>query len=299
MSNLPHLNPLARLGLRLALIFCRALSSIIFFVFTKIWRYREEVVLSNLSASFPDFGADQIKHTVRSYFKHLADLIVEPLLIRNLTKAQLSTLVEFENISLIKSLLAEQKSIVLIASHAGNWEYLHLLPVFTECEVFAAYSPVSNRFINNALMRMRSRFGVQLIAKSDWYRSVMKRGRKQPAIFVTVADQRPEVPGKICIDFLNQKTFFQPGAARIATNIGCALVYLDVFQKARNTYSFGFELITDAAQKQDEANLIDCYVKTLEKTIRRQPELWLWSHKRWQFRVRQAATEHRREPVSV
>ncbi|WP_439558658.1 LpxL/LpxP family acyltransferase [Dyadobacter sp.] len=38
---------------------------------------------------------------------------------------------------------------------------------------------------------------------------------------------------------------------------------------------------------QDEGYLMQCYAQRLETTIRRHPELWLWSHKRWQFRLRQ------------
>ncbi|KQS28370.1 hypothetical protein ASG33_16230 [Dyadobacter sp. Leaf189] len=287
------------MGLRLALIFCRALSGILFFIFSKIWHYRREVVFDNLTASFPELDADQIKQTARSYFKHLADLIVEPFLIRNLTKGQLRALTEFENLRLIKKLLDEQKSIVLVASHVGNWEYLHLLPAFTGCEVFAAYSPVANKFVNKALMQMRGRFGVQLIAKRDWYRFVMRRRDKQPAIFVTIADQRPETPSGHNMHFMNQKTYFQPGAARLAANLNCALVYLDVVQQARHAYSFRFDLITSDAGRQDESYLMQCYARGLETTIQRKPELWLWSHKRWQFRLRQQTTKPSREQVFV
>ncbi|WP_439556357.1 lysophospholipid acyltransferase family protein, partial [Dyadobacter sp.] len=237
MSNLQHLSIWERIGLGLALIFCRTLSGILFFVLSKIWHYRRKVVFDNLAASFPELSADQIKQTAHSYFRHLADLIAESLLIAHLTDRQLRALTRFENINLIQKLLREQKSIVLVASHVGNWEYLHLLPALTGCEVFAAYSPVTNQWIDKAFMQMRSRFGVQLIAKRDWYRFVLQRREKQPAIFITIADQRPEKPGEHCIHFLNQKTFFQPGAARLASKLDCALVYLDVSQTARNAYN--------------------------------------------------------------
>jgi KDO2-lipid IV(A) lauroyltransferase len=269
---------------RLTLIVCRLGSDLLFLLLTKLWPYRKRVVLDNLSACFPDYLEEKIKCIATAYFRHLADLVFEPFLLKSLKEQELRRLVDFENISLVKRLLDEGKTIVLMASHCGNWEYLLSLPVFTFCEVQAAYSPVNNKFLNNFLRKIRSKFGVELVPKADWYRAALKRKGKSPAILITIADQRPKFTTKHHLHFMNRKTFIQAGAARIASNLGCAVVYLDVFKKDRNCYKFSFQLITEEALRQNEAGIMESYFEALEKTIRRQPELWLWSHKRWEFR---------------
>jgi KDO2-lipid IV(A) lauroyltransferase len=268
---------------RLALRGWRSLADVIFLVLVNLWPYRKSVILINLARCFPNLTEREVKQMVTGYFRHLADLIVAPLMISNLRRSELDQLIHYENMSLIKELLQENKSIVLMASHYGNWEYLLSLPLQTDCQVLAAYSPVSNKLINSWLCKMRSRFGIKLIPKSDWYRQALGWCSKTPAMFVTIADQRPPASGKYYLDFMNRKTFIQSGAARIAMHRNAAVVYLDVTREHRNAYRFWFSLITPEARQLGEAGIMEHYYKALETTIKRQPELWLWSHNRWKF----------------
>lgn len=279
---------------RLALRGWRSLSDVIFVVLVNLWPYRRNVVLINLARCFPNLSEREVKQMLTAYFRHLADLIVAPFMLSNVKKNELDQLVMYDNIELIRELLAQNKSIVLMASHYGNWEYLLSLPLQTNCQVLAAYSPVSNRLVNSWLCKMRSRFGIKLIPKSEWYRQALGWCERTPAIFVTIADQRPPESGKYYLDFMNRKTFIQSGAARIAINRNAAVVYLDVVRKERNAYCFKFNLITANASRLGEADIMERYYKALETTIKRQPELWLWSHNRWKFSARQG-----QKPVSV
>jgi KDO2-lipid IV(A) lauroyltransferase len=274
------------LRFRLALRGWRSLADVIFLVLLRLWPYRRNVILINLARCFPNLTEKEVKQMVTGYFRHLADLIVAPFMISNLRRSELDRLISYENLALIKQLLAENKSIVLMASHYGNWEYLLSLPLQTDCQVLAAYSPVSNRFVDDWLCKMRGRFGVKLIPKSEWYRQTLGWCSRTPAIFVTIADQRPPASGKYYLDFMNRKTFIQSGAARIAMNRNAAVVYLDPIREERNTYRFRFSLITSEARQLGEAGIMEQYYKALETTIKRQPELWLWSHNRWKFSSR-------------
>lgn len=279
---------------RLALRGWHSLSDVIFLILVKLWPYRRNVILINLARCFPNLSEKEVKQMVTAYFRHLADLIVAPFMISNLKRSELDRLVKYENIGLIRELLEQNKSIVLMASHYGNWEYLLSLPLQTNCQVLAAYSPVSNKLIDGWLCKMRSKFGVKLIPKSEWYRQTLGWCERTPAIFVTIADQRPPESGKYYLDFMNLKTFIQSGAARIAINRNAAVVYLDVVKEGRNAYRFRFNLITTQASRLGEADIMERYYKSLETTIRRQPELWLWSHNRWKFSARQG-----QKPVTV
>ena len=272
------------LKFRLILLGWRTVADLIYLVFVKIWPYRQSVILKNLTDCFPERDEKEIGQIAAAYFKHLADLIVEPFLISHIKTKHLDQLISYDNLGLIQYLLAEKKDIVLMASHCGNWEYLLTLPMFTQCNVLAAYSPVSNQFVNQKIRTMRSRYGVQIIPKADWYRTVVNWQKPDPSIFIAITDQRPAVPGKYFIDFMGQKTFIQAGAARIASNRNCAVVYLDVHKLARNRYQFRFELITEQAKRENEDQMMKRYFEALETTIRRKPELWLWSHNRWKFR---------------
>jgi KDO2-lipid IV(A) lauroyltransferase len=60
-----------------------------------------------------------------------------------------------------------------------------------------------------------------------------------------------------------------------------AVFYLDVRRLRRGYYEAEFKLITREPQQMPEFKLTDIYYQMLEASIHREPEFWLWSHKRW------------------
>ena len=68
---------------------------------------------------------------------------------------------------------------------------------------------------------------------------------------------------------------------RIAIKNLQALFFLDVTQTQRGYYEAEFKLITRHPEQLKEFEATDIYYQMLEANIRRQPELWLWSHNRW------------------
>lgn len=262
---------------------CHLFSDIFYVAFVYIWPYRKVLILKNTEKSFPHYSNSQKRQFLRKYYRHLADLITEPFLLSLCPERELHRLVRYENLSLVRNFLIEGKDVVLMAAHCGNWEYLLTLPLEIEAEIFAAYSPVSQRLLNNKLKSMRSRFGIKLIPKKDWYRQALKQEGNRPAIFLSVTDQRPAKPGGFNLMFLNQETNVQSGAARIALKRAASVVYVDVKKQSRNSYTFSFKVLSEDSQKSSEPALISAYYQCLENTILRQPELWLWSHNRWKF----------------
>jgi KDO2-lipid IV(A) lauroyltransferase len=287
----------AKSGAGAGIMMARWLSCLIFLVFAHIWPYRKKIIRKNLEACFPELSDVEINTITLRYYRHISDLISETLLLANLKSENLKRLVSYENAASIQQLVAQKKDIVLIASHYGNWEYLFQLPLMADCEVLAAYSPISNLFFDKKLKSIRSRFGVGLVPKSEWYRTALNREKNRPTIFVTIADQRPPGSAGYVVNFFGRPTFIQQGAARIAIKRKCAVVYADVIKEGRNRYKFVFREITSDAVLTGENEIMKLYYQALEATIRRQPELWLWSHNRWKFECRPSEPVARLENV--
>ena len=71
------------------------------------------------------------------------------------------------------------------------------------------------------------------------------------------------------------------GTERIATKNHQALFYMDVQLIKRGHYQVDLKLMTREPQQLKPFEATDIYFRMLEENIRRQPELWLWSHNRW------------------
>jgi KDO2-lipid IV(A) lauroyltransferase len=104
----------------------------------------------------------------------------------------------------------------------------------------------------------------------------------QPVIIGYISDQKPLwVNIHHWVDFLNHDTPVLTGAERIVKKFGHAAFYGEMRRVRRGYYEMEMKLITREPQALPDYELTDAYYRLLEESIRREPGLWLWSHKRW------------------
>jgi KDO2-lipid IV(A) lauroyltransferase len=274
--------PQWQFGFNLLKTTCNLFSAMIRLLLVYVLPYRRKIISRNLMRTFPSTSIREKEMFLTRYYYHLSDLIVEFFLIHFSSKQTVNRLIRYENPGFPGSILNEGKDVVILASHYGNWEYLLSLPDVVDCEVITAYSPVGSKRLNKILRNMRGRYGMKLIDKHEWYKHCLRHQSKRPTVYLSVTDQRPARKTQDTVSFFNQQTFVQCGGARLAERKSAATFYLDVRKISRHVYSFRFVELSDGSASVSQ--IMDRYFSCLETTIRRDPELWLWSHNRWQFR---------------
>lgn len=272
------------LFVRILLSFASGLSSVVYFFIFKIFRYRYSVVIENLSKSFPEKSSSEIDAYARNYYRHIGDLVVEPLLFISVSDATRKKFANYTNPELAQKFYDRRSNIVALASHCGNWEYLIHIPRVLKFKVFTAYTPLSNKVMDRYLLKLRSSYGVTLFEKKYFFRNALAilKKRNDPGMVVVIADQRPG-PGsaKNFVDFFKQSTQVQIGAERLATASGAAVLFLECVKKSQFHYDYTFHEITDDAESCMPMKITENYYRMLEQNIKRSPAHWLWSHKRW------------------
>ncbi|QNL49274.1 lysophospholipid acyltransferase family protein [Olivibacter sp. SDN3] len=243
-------------------------------------RYRKVVISENLQRSFGDFSLVNNQRVIKSFYRHMADLIVEPFLAATLGYNSIGTIVKYKNLYLLSELYAQHRDVVLMAAHYGNWEYINTLPAVSNYDVVAIYSPIKNSFLHNSMLKMRQKYGVRLMTKQEGYRTIVKEKRTKPTLFIVIADQRP-AKSKYNLTFLKQETAVQVGAEKIAEKIGAAVLFLNVKKTLRYHYSYSFNVLSINAAEEKPLVVLQKYYRQLEEAIVKNPELWLWSHRRW------------------
>ena len=259
-------------------------SYIIYVLVRFVLRYRFDVLKKNFENSFPQKSEAEINVLIKTYYRHLGDLMVEPVLFALASPATRKRLATYSNKEMLEQLRGKDKHTILLASHMGNWEYLINLPQEIDFKVYTAYSPISNRRIDSWMLKMRSMLGVTVIAKKYFYRKALSvlKGGGNPAMVVVIADQRP-APGSIkhIIQFMGQKTNVQIGAERLAQATNAAVLYLTCTKVAQFHYNYSFSLLTETPEQCTPLEITTNYYKRMERDITSQPSNWLWSHKRW------------------
>ncbi len=258
------------------------ISDVMFLICFYVVRYRRDTVFSNLGLAFPEKDEKEIRKLAMGFYRHFCDLLLESVKSLSMSPATFDRRFRFLNPGLLHELARENKSIALVSGHYGNWEWIVNLPQHTDHVPMAIYRPLQNRLIDRLVRHIRSRLGLIVVPMENIYRRAFQyRNNNQLFLAWFVADQRPPRSNTFWTVFLNQETSFFQGLEKMARKMDLAVVFLDIAKKKRGFYEASFKKLFDNAPDTVENQITLAYVKELENEIRRQPEYWLWSHRRF------------------
>ncbi|WP_242478861.1 lysophospholipid acyltransferase family protein [Hymenobacter lapidiphilus] len=250
-------------------------------------RYRRRVVLENLRNSFPEKSGPQIDQIAKGFYWHFAQVMVEILKLRTLSAAEMRERVLIENPEVLERLFAENRQVLTLGSHTGNWEWI--LPsgaVLFPGRVTGVYKPLMNPFFEAFLLKLRTRLGPKLLPMKSTLRDLL-RHRGQGRALSMLSDQAagPE-DQPYWTNFLHQDTPFYTGADKLAAQFGCAAVYVTIRRVRRGYYRI---ILTELHNGQttlppEEHQLTEAFARLLERDIQASPSDYLWSHRRWKHK---------------
>lgn len=258
------------------------LSNFLFFLIYHVIGYRKDVVVNNLQNVFPEKSKSEILTVTRKYYRHLADLIVETIKMNGMTKSHFDERMVFKNPEIINSYFDKQQSVVVLTMHYNNWEWSSCVSHSIKHRILGVYKPLHNSHFDEYLNRSRKKMGSDLVSNSHLLRTLIKAEKKREPVFIWLAaDQTPPFFHKFWMMFLNQETMFYPGPASISKRFNYPVFFQKITKTARGKYESEFELLVENPADKTEVEIMRAYIQKMEKVIRKQPEYYLWSHKRW------------------
>ena len=279
------LRALAHLPLRILY----GISDVLYFIIYRLWGYRVQVVRGNLRSAFPDRSDEERRQIEKEFYRHLCDCIVETVKLLHISDEELLRRVEVRNSGAVDAMTAGGSPVILFLGHYGNWEWCQVVSMAFDRRAVGGeiYKTLSSNTMERVMRTIRSRFGTMLIPHRSAYRTLMEMSAEhQPFIVGFISDQRPD---KSMMShwtmFLNQKTAYFTGGEKIGQRTGARFVYVDVEKPGRGRYRLTLVPMETDARDKEPYPYTEHYFRLLEQTIVRQPAYWLWSHKRWYFRV--------------
>ncbi|MFI5150037.1 MAG: lysophospholipid acyltransferase family protein [Bacteroidia bacterium] len=261
-------------------------SDFVYFLLYIVIGYRKDVVTSNLRNSFPGKSEEEIVRIRKMFYSYLCDLFLETFKTLTISKASALKHCKLtpETKALFEKYHAEKKSVIIVMGHFGNWEWAgNTFSLQCPQQLYVIYHPLTNKKFDGLIYRMRTRFGTKLIAMRDTYKD-MVRFKDEINATAFIADQTPAPESAYWTSFLNQDTPVFLGTEKIARKLNYPVVYASVRRIKRGYYEIAAETLFEDPRLTTDGEITEAHTRKLEREIIAQPEIWLWSHKRWKHK---------------
>ena len=298
-----------------------ALSDGLYLLVYHVIKYRRKVVGKNLSTSFPEKSSAEIKTIERQFYHWLCDYAVETIKLLHVSDDELLRHLEFRGCDEVEKYLDKGQSVAWMLGHYCNWEYLSATALGmkrwgilhdyrgyegtgvrgyensidsrreergerreeSRAVMGLIYKPLRNKSVDRLFLKIRQSHYGTCVARNDILRKLVQlRQESRLSIFGYIADQGPKWENiHLWLDFLNHDTPVFTGSERIIRKMRQPVFYIDMERPQRGRYVCTAHLITEHPEQLEEHELTHRYFQLLEQTVRRAPQYYLWSHKRW------------------
>ena len=264
------------------------IQEIIYFIVYHCIRYRRKLVTKNLRKSFPEKSDAEIKSIRRKFYRNLAEVIVDTVIMARMSKEECMRRVHFVNNDEVIE-LAGDRNFIAMTSHYGCWEYFGFWGMSLPNHiVVAVYHKIHSEIFNELYKRLRDKDSELPVASYDSLRFFIRNQKGYQGkrlAFGLISDQNPpRLPDSHWYRFLNQDTIFFEGGEQLATKFGVPIFYVSPRKLRRGYYETHMTMIYDGVEEVAPHEITERYVRLLEEDIKACPEMWIWSHRRWKHR---------------
>lgn len=273
--------PVSLLPLRVMYIF----TDLFFLLLITVIPYRRKVVRENIKRSFPKKTNRERKKIEHKFYRHLTDLLAEGTKNMSISKTQLLKRFTVTNPEILNNLFTKNKDVLLVSGHLNNWEWLITAQdLLFKHQAVGIGMPLSNPFWNKKLTERRSRYGMKVIHSKivhDFFEN-----KKDCTATLVLTDQSPGNERKCYwTDFLQQPTGIIFGPEMLANQYNQAVIYFVIQKVKRGYYEMTLTPITTEPRTLPYGEITEQFVRLFEASIEKEPENWLWSHKRWKKKM--------------
>jgi Kdo2-lipid IVA lauroyltransferase/acyltransferase len=288
MSNLVYSNPMYYIVYGffylislLPMRFLYFISDGIYLVVYYLIGYRKDVVMGNLEIAFPEKSYAERVSIAKAFYHNLVDSFIETIKLVSASRRFLEKRIS-ANWELLDPLYRTGKSCQLHLGHTFNWEWgHHVLASHTKYQLVVVYMPLSNPVFEKLMYNLRVRYGNTFISAGNMSKS-METLKDTQYLLGLVADQSPgNLSNAYWMNFFGRPTAFVSGPEKGARSRNLPVLFTTIIKPKRGHYQAELELACEDPSALKEGELTLKYARYMEKAIRLNPEMWVWSHRRW------------------
>ena len=249
----------------------------------KIFKNYAKICRTNLQNSFPEKSKEEIEKLSKNVFINLVLILFEFVHIKELSNIEyVKKNINLINFEKLYEELKQNKGIIIITSHLGNWELEGAVTCSLGIPLNAVYFQQNNFLADSFFNKIRKKAGIKLINKKFVFRRTLE-ALKSNELVAFLSDQDAGKNG-IFVDFFGRPASTAKGPIYFAIKTKTPVFLSHFIRLNDGKYDFILEkielTITGNIDEDIYKNTV-LWTKRLEDMIRKYPEQWFWVHKRW------------------
>jgi KDO2-lipid IV(A) lauroyltransferase len=263
--------------------FVRAMGAGVGMLFYALDTKHRRVAITNLTQSFPTRSATEVRAIARAMFRHFGRLLFEMLKFSTLSPSAMMQRVEFEGEDRARLAYGQGRGVLFFTGHFGFWELHAIVHGLQLRPIGVLARALDNPHLNTLLENVRGRTGNTVIYRQGAVRRVLKTLAAGEGVAMLI-DQHMHSADAIWVDFFERPAATTSTLAVLALRTGAPVVPVFAMPVGRGRYRMIYEhAVEPPAGEGPEAvrEFTQRCTDVLEMYVRRNPELWLWMHRRW------------------
>ncbi len=244
---------------------------------------RRRLALANLTAAFPVRPLRERRAIARATYTNVGRHLLDLIKVSSMPRDRLMSLVEFEGADVVEQAYARGRGVIFYSGHFGVWE----LQVMAHAYRFEPLAMVSrtldNPRLDALLERVRTRCGTRMIYRRGAIRRILRELAAKRGVGMMI-DQHLHHSSAIYVDFFNRPAATTSAIALLALRTGAPVVPIFSLPLPGGRYRMVYEPAVEPPRTEGpEAvrEFTERCTDVLESYVRRDPQLWLWMHRRW------------------
>jgi KDO2-lipid IV(A) lauroyltransferase len=245
--------------------------------------FHRDIARDNLARAFPSRSDADVRALTRETFAHFGSLLFELLKVGQISQADLLRLSEFEGSERVAHAYAQGRGVLFFTGHFGYWEMQALAQPLVAYAVSVLARPLDNPRLHELLERIRTSTGNAVIYRQGAVRRVLRDLSENRGVAILI-DQHLHSPDVVYVDYFGRRAATTTALASLALRTGAPVIPVFALPLPGGRYRFVYEHPVDppdAASPDAVAVFTQRCTDVLEMYVRREPELWLWMHRRW------------------
>ncbi|MFH0710910.1 MAG: lipid A biosynthesis lauroyl acyltransferase [Pseudomonadota bacterium] len=244
---------------------------------------RNRIIQANLDFAFKDELTLTQKKEIEHYcYRNLALNFLQVMENRRNNADDLQSQVTFQNLTVVETLLRENRGIIFVSAHFGNWELGGAALSSLITPVSSIYKEFSTSEFDPYLLQARTNHQMLLAEKNGALKHIAKALKSGRSILLMI-DQASNARAGVKVDFFGHETYQSSTPAALSAKFNAPIVGVYIVSLHEQHYTITFEnpIEVKSNEKKDILDATQAQSDDLEKVIRANPKLWFWCHKRW------------------